>query len=240
MKQNINQYITPFEAAKIIGFSYAGNLPLELEQKLLDNFSGENGLVSEDKINEFLNNYISVIELRDEVVEKCNVKVHSFESKYREMLEKIGVILVFLSNRANYIYLSKEDYEKALEYYLKLSKHPDSNLFTKQEIIEILELPNHRQPMDGVLSTYNIEPYVQTGKGAFYHRNQVNELIEHQNKTIERMNDYISIEELTNELGYNKSSVLAWLKRKEVKSIVPPFITKKYFKGSKKYILKLC
>ncbi|MBT2605582.1 hypothetical protein J7E55_21610 [Bacillus sp. ISL-53] len=237
MSQNTENYITTFQAAKIIGFSYAGSLPSVLEQTLLDNFSGESGLISKENVKEFLKNHISVIQLRDEVVEKCNIKVHSFETKYREMLEKIGVKLIFLSNRANYIYLSKDDYEKALEYYLKLSKHPDSNIFTKQEIIEILELSSDRKSMDEVLNTYNIEPYIQTGKGAFYHRNQVNELLEHQKKAVERMNDYISIDELTNGLGYNKSSVLAWLKRQEIKSIMPPFITKNKYKGSKKYIL---
>lgn len=232
-----SNYITPFEAAKLMGFSYVpSNLPIEIKNTLLENFSDSIGNISKDTVINFLNNHIGVLQLREEVVKHCNIKVHSFETKYRESLEKIGVKLIFLSNRAEYIFLSKEDYEKSLEYYLKLSNHPDSNLFTKQEIYEVLNLPKNLR--NEVIRDYNITPYIQTGKGAYYHRNQVNVLLEYQKKEIERMNDYISIEDVTNELGYNKSSVLRWLKNRAIKIITSPILSKNVYPGNKKYILK--
>lgn len=241
MSEKDTELITPIVASKRFGFNYK-SLPLKLRKSLLFHFSDDGKYINLDKLNNFFANHKSIIELQTEVVNLTGVKPWSFNSRVKEILENIGVEITIIVQKLECYFITNVGYEKALEFYKAFTKHPTRNLFTREEISKELQLPNTPSIMEAILAEYGIVAYIKTNRAQYFHRDQIEKLKEIQKTEIDCMvTNYISINEITSKLGYNKSTVLTWIYNNEIESIDPPLITKIKngkvdFKGRSKYI----
>ncbi|WP_144528934.1 helix-turn-helix domain-containing protein [Peribacillus simplex] len=223
-----DDFISPYLAGVLIGFRENTAKIKKNRDLMIDNFGvTESKLIKRSRINEFLENHTSLAELRDIVISITGTKANSFTTKYKNVFKTLKITPIYFSNKLNCIYLKNKDYEKAIEYFKKLAKHPESKLFYKMEILPILGIVEKNNRLEKLIGEYGLEPYIQSGPIQFYHESVLQKLKMIQTREISEFSQkYISVREVAAILNVPTSTVYGWISRNEIKVVTPPLITK--------------
>lgn len=158
--------------------------------------SKELGLYSKAKMEVFLANHIS---FADAIHELGKLQMQINNSNFMRTVKNLSMYSIRFSRYVEGQFISNGDFEVLKNYYMKKWKHPDSVLYTKQELSEELKLTT--ELLNRVLDNYDICPFVfvPNGKGKnYYHEKNLMFLKAEQERKISMTNkSYMAMEDVS-------------------------------------------
>ncbi|WP_141559537.1 hypothetical protein [Bacillus pseudomycoides] len=146
---------------KIIAKKYDYNEAIGKLNELFANKESE--LYSKAKMEVFLANHIS---FADAIHELGKLQMPINNSNFMRTVKNLAMYSIRFSRYVEGQFISNGDFEVLKNYYMKKWNHPDSVLYTKQELSEELKLTT--ELLNRVLDSYDIRPFVGKGK-IYYH-----------------------------------------------------------------------
>ncbi|BCC18526.1 TPA: hypothetical protein ACLE2C_003577 [Bacillus paranthracis] len=149
---------------KIVAKKYDYNEAMDKLNELFANEESE--LYSKVKMEVFLANHIS---FADAIHELGKLQMSVNNSNFKRTIKNLTMDSIKFSRYVEGQFISNGDFEILKHYYMKKWNHPDSVLYTKQELSEELNLTT--ELLNRVLDSYDIRPFVfvPNGKGKNYY-----------------------------------------------------------------------